>query len=66
MQSIPVECEPHLSIEATLALLLGALKSLTTDLKEGQADNQQLLALPTSQSPIKEVPVPSTSTGILD
>ena len=50
---------PHESIEATLALLLGALKSLTTDLKEVQADNQQLLAVPTNQSPIKEVPVPS-------
>ena len=59
LQSIPVECEPHESIEATLALLLGALKSLTTDLKEVQADNQQLLAVPTNQSPIKEVPVPS-------
>ena len=66
LQSIPAEGEPHESIEATLASLLGALKSLTADLKEIQADNQQLLALQTNHSPIKEVPVPSTSSGILD
>ena len=58
-----VEDEPRESIEATLASLLGAAKSLTTSLKEVQADNQQLRALLTNQSPIKEVPVSSTSTG---
>ena len=59
----PIEDEPHGTIEAILASLLGAVKSLTTDLKEVQADNQQLRALLTTQSPNKEVPVPSTSTG---
>ena len=58
-----IEDEPQETIEATLASLLGAVKSLTTGLKEVQADNQQLHALLTNQSPIKEVPVPSTSTG---
>ena len=61
--SIPVENEPRESLEATLASLLGAVKSLTTGLKEVQADNQQLRALLTNQSPIKEVPVRSTSPG---
>ena len=61
--SQPIEDEQHETIEATLASLLGAVKSLTTGLKEVQADNQQLRALLTNQSPIKEVPVPSTSTG---
>ena len=61
--SQPIEDEPQETIEATLASLLGAVKSLTTGLKEVQADNQQLRALLTNQSPIKEVPVPSTSTG---
>ena len=62
-QSIPVADEPQESIEATLTFLLGAVKSLPTGLKDVQADNQQLGALLTNQSPIKEVPVPSTSTG---
>ena len=61
--SQPIEDEPQETIEVTLASLLGAVKSLTTGLKEVQADNQQLCALLTNQSPIKEVPVPSTSTG---
>ena len=61
--SQPIEDEPQETIEATLASLLGAVKSLTTGLKEVQADNQQLRALLTNQSPIKEVPVTSTSTG---
>ena len=61
--SQPIEDEPQETTEATLASLLGAVKSLTTGLKEVQADNQQLRALLTNQSPIKEVPVPSTSTG---
>ena len=61
--SQPLEDEPQETIEATLASLLGAVKSLTTGLKEVQADNQQLRALLTNQSPLKEVPVPSTSTG---
>ena len=43
--------------------MLGAVQSLTAGLKEVQADNQKLRALLTHQSPIKEVPVPSTSTG---
>ena len=43
--SQPIEDEPHGTIEATLASLLGAVKSLTTGLKEVQADNQQLRAL---------------------
>ena len=51
------------ALSATLASLLGAVKSLTTGLKEVQADNQQLPALLSNQSPIKEVPVPFTSTG---
>ena len=63
LQSILVQDEPRRSIEATLAFLLGAVKSLTTGLKEVQADNQQLRALLTNQLPIKEVPVPFTSTG---
>ena len=58
--SQPIEDEPQGTIEATLASLLGAVKSLTTGLKEVQADNQQLRALLTNQSPIKEVPVPSS------
>ena len=62
-QSRPVADGPKESIEATLASLVGAVKSLTTDLKEVQADNQQLSALLTTQSPIKEVPAPTTSTG---
>ena len=61
--SQPIEDEPQETIEVTLASLLGAVKSLTTGLREVQADNQQLCALLTNQSPIKEVPVPSTSTG---
>ena len=61
--SQPIEDDPQETIEATLASLLGAVKSLTTGLKEVQADNQQLHALRTNQSPIKEVPVSSTSTG---
>ena len=61
--SQPIEDEPQETIEVILASLLGAVKSLTTGLKEVQADNQQLCALLTNQSPIKEVPVPSTSTG---
>ena len=61
--SQPLEDEPQETIEATLASLLGAVKSLTTGLKEVQADNQQLRALFTNKSPLKEVPVPSTSTG---
>ena len=61
--SQPLEDEPQETIEATLASLLGAVKSLTTGLKEVQADNQQLRALLTNKSPLKEVPVPSTSTG---
>ena len=62
-QSIPVDDEPKESIEATLASLLGAVKTLTTGPKEVKDDNQQLRALLTNQSPIKEVPVPYTSTG---
>ena len=58
-----IEDEPQETIKATLASLLGAVKSLTTGLKEVQADNQQLPALLTNQSPLKDVPVPSTSTG---
>ena len=65
-KSIPVEDEPQEFIETTLASLLEIVKSLTTDLKEVQADNQELLALLTNQSPIKEILAPSTSTGILD
>ena len=61
--SQPLEDEPQETIETTLASLLGAVKSLTTGLKEVQADNQQLRALLTNKSPLKEVPVPSTSTG---
>ena len=61
--SQPLDDEPQETIEATLASLVGAVKSLTTGLKEVQADNQQLRALLTNQSPLKEVPVPSTSTG---
>ena len=61
--SQPIEDEPQEAIEVTLSSLLGAVKSLTTGLKEVQADNQQLCALLTNQSPIKEVPVPSTSTS---
>ena len=61
--SQPLEDEPQETIEATLASLLGAVKSLTTGLKEVQADNQQLRALLTNKSPLKEVPIPSTSTG---
>ena len=61
--SQPIEDEQQETIEATLDSLLGAVKSLTIGLKEVQADNQQLRALLTDQSPIKEVPVPSTSTG---
>ena len=61
--SQPLEDEPQETIEATLASLLGAVKLLTTSLKEVQADNQQLRALLTNKSPLKEVPVPSTSTG---
>ena len=53
--SQPIEDEPQETIEA--------VKSLTSGLKEVQADNQQLCALLANQSPIKEVPVPSTSTG---
>ena len=62
-QSIPVEDEPTQYIEATLASLLGAVKSLTTGLKEVQADNQQLRALLITQLPMRQVPVPSTCTG---
>ena len=51
-QPILVEDEPRESIEDTLASLLGALKSLTTGLKEVQADNQKLRAPLTHQSPI--------------
>ena len=58
-----IEDEPQETIKATLASLLGAVKSLTTGLKEVQADNQQLCALLTNQSPLKGVPIPSTSTG---
>ena len=61
--SQPLEDEPQETIEATLASLLGAVKSLTTGLKEVKADNQQLRALLTNQSLLKEVPVPSMSTG---
>ena len=61
--SQPIADEPQETIEANLASLLGAVKSLTTGLKEVQADNQQLRALLTNQSPLKEVPVPSTSTS---
>ena len=49
-------------IETTLTSLLGAVKSLTTDVKQVQADNQQLRALLTNHSLIKEVPIPTTST----
>ena len=58
-----IEDELLETINATLASLLGAVKSLTTGLKEVQADNQQLRALLTNKSPLKEVPIPSTSTG---
>ena len=58
-----IEDEPQETIKATLASLLGAVKSLTTGLKEVQADNQQLRALLTNQSPLKEVPIPSMNTG---
>ena len=58
-----LEDEPQETIKATLASLLGAVKSLTTGLKEVKADNQQLRALLTNQSLLKEVPVPSMSTG---
>ena len=61
--SQPIEDEPQETIEATLASLIRAVQSLTTGLKEVQADNQQLRALLANQSPIKEVPVSSTSTG---
>ena len=43
--SQPIKDEPHETIEATLASLLWAVQSLTTGLKEVQADNQQLRAL---------------------
>ena len=43
--------------------MLGAVKSLTTGLKEVQVDNQQMRALLTHQSPTTEIPVPSTSAG---
>ena len=62
-QSRPVADGPKESTEATLTSLVGAVKSLTTDLKEVQADNQQLHPLLTNQFPIKEVPVPTTSAG---
>ena len=62
-QSSPVEDGPKESIEATLASLVGAVTSLTTGLKEVQADNQQLRALLTNQSPNNESPVPTTSAG---
>ena len=61
LQSSPVEDEPQESTKATLTSL--RVKSLTTGLKEVQADNQQLGALLTKQSPIKEVSIPTTSTG---
>ena len=61
--SSPVEDGQKESIEATLASLVGAVTSLTTGLKEVQADNQQLRALLTNQSPNNEVPVPTTSAG---
>ena len=63
LQSIPVRNEPCESLEATLASLPGVVKSLTTGLKEVQADNQQLCALLTHQSPTTEIPLPSTSDG---
>ena len=62
-QSVPVETEPRESLEATLASLLGVVKSLTTGLKEVQADNQQLRSLLTHQSPTTEIPIPFTSSG---
>ena len=61
--SQPMADGPQGTLEATLASLLGAVNSLTTGLKEVQADNQQLRSLLTNQSSTKEVPVPSTSTG---
>ena len=61
--SQPIEDEPHETIKTTLASQLLAVQSLTTGLKEVQADNQQLPALLANQSQIKEVPVSSTSTG---
>ena len=63
LQHRPVDYASKDSIEATLASLVGAVKTLTTDLKEVQADNQQLRALLTNQSANKEVPAPSTSAG---
>ena len=44
------------SIKTTLASFLGAVKSLTTGLKEVQANKQQLHALLTNRSPIKRFP----------
>ena len=62
-QSGPVETTSNKSTEATLASSLGVVQSLTIGLKEVQANNQQLHALLTNQSLIKEVPVPTTSSG---
>ena len=44
-ESFPVEDVKDLSIEDTLASLLGVVKSLNTGLQEVNADNQQLRAL---------------------
>ena len=44
LESLPVEEVKELSVEDTLASLLGVVKSLTTGIKEVQADNQQLRA----------------------
>ena len=54
--SQPIEDEPQETLETTLVSQIGAVKSLTTGLKKVQADNQQLRALLTNQSPMKEVP----------
>ena len=65
--STQVQDGPTGSIEATLATLVGAVQSLTTGLQAVQADNKQLRALLTKQSPINDspdqVPVPPTSAG---
>ena len=63
-RSTQVADGPTESIEATLASLVGAVNSLTTGLQAVQADNQQLRALLTKQSPINDqIPVSSSNAG---
>ena len=54
LASLLVEDVTDLSIKDTLASLLGAVKSLTTGLKEAKPENQQLCALLKNQSQTKE------------